>query len=231
MISMGKLYIVGTPIGNLEDISVRALKTLKKADLILTEDKRVTIKLLNALNIGEKNLFTFNQANSDRKIDQTFELIKTHENVCLVSDAGMPVISDPGANLINLCYKENIEIDVIPGPSAPIAALAASGFPGSKFTFLGFIPRDKNRRRLFRKINENLESEIYIFFESPNRLLSTLKDMKEIIGNMEVFIAREITKLHQEFFKGTVEEVLEHFQQNPLKGEITVAFSKRKPLS
>lgn len=228
---MGKLYIVGTPIGNLEDISVRALRTLKKADLILTEDKRVTIKLLNALEVGEKNLFTFNQANSDRKVYQALNLIKTHENICLVSDAGMPVISDPGANLVNLCYKENIEIDIIPGPSAPITTLAVSGFPGSKFTFLGFLPRDKNRRRLFRKINESLESEIYIFFDSPNRLLSTLKDLKNIIGEVEVFIAREITKLHQEFFKGTADEVIEHFQQNPLKGEITVAFSKRKPVS
>src|SRR6056297_4234380 len=101
---MGKLYIVGTPIGNLEDISVRALKTLKNADLILTEDKRVTIKLLNALEIGEKNLFTFNQANSERKINQVLELINTHKNIGLVSDAGMPVISDPGANLIDICY-------------------------------------------------------------------------------------------------------------------------------
>ncbi|MDK2945534.1 16S rRNA (cytidine(1402)-2'-O)-methyltransferase [Geotoga petraea] len=228
---MGKLYIVGTPIGNLEDISIRALKTLKKADLILTEDKRVTIKLLNALEIGEKNLFTFNQVNSERKIHQVLELLKTYERVCLVSDAGMPVISDPGSNLIDSCYKENIEIDIIPGPSAPIATLAASGFPGSKFTFLGFLPRDKNRRRLFRKIKDNLESEIYIFFDSPNRLLSTLKDLENIIGDVEVFIAREITKLHQEFFKGTTDEVIEHFNNNPLKGEITVAFSKRKPFS
>lgn len=225
---MGKLYIVGTPIGNLEDITLRALNTLKKSDLILTEDKRVTIKLLNALKIGEKELFTFNQANSERKINQVIDLIKSHENICLVSDAGMPVISDPGANLINICYKENIDIDIIPGPSAPITALAASGFPGSKFTFLGFLPRDKNRRRLFRKLNESLESEIYIFFDSPNRLLSTLKDLENIIGNVEVFIAREITKLHQEFFKGRTEEVIEHFKNNPLKGEITVAFSKRK---
>ncbi|MGM0639953.1 MAG: 16S rRNA (cytidine(1402)-2'-O)-methyltransferase [Thermotogota bacterium] len=228
---MGKLYIVGTPIGNLEDISVRALKTLKKADLILTEDKRVTIKLLNALDIGEKNLFTFNQANSERKINQVIELINTHNNICLVSDAGMPVISDPGANLIDTCYNKKIEIDIIPGPSAPITALTASGFPGSKFTFLGFLPRDKNRRRLFRKINNNLESEIYIFFDSPNRLISTLKDLEKIIGDVEVFIAREITKLHQEFFKGTTQEVIDHFTNNPLKGEITVAFSKRKPIS
>ncbi len=228
---MGKLYIVGTPIGNLEDISVRALKTLKNADLILTEDKRVTIKLLNALEIGEKNLFTFNQANSERKINQVLELINTHKNICLVSDAGMPVISDPGANLIDICYKKNIELDIIPGPSAPITTLAASGFPGSKFTFLGFLPRDKNRRRLFRKINESLESEIYIFFDSPNRLISTLKDLEKIIGDVEIFIAREITKLHQEFFKGTTQEVIDHFSNNPLKGEITVAFSKRKPIS
>jgi len=228
---MGKLYIVGTPIGNLEDISVRALKTLKNADLILTEDKRVTIKLLNALEIGEKNLFTFNQANSERKINQVLELINTHKNICLVSDAGMPVISDPGANLIDICYKKNIELDIIPGPSAPITTLAASGFPGSKFTFVGFLPRDKNRRRLFRKINESLESEIYIFFDSPNRLISTLKDLEKIIGDVEIFIAREITKLHQEFFKGTTQEVIDHFSNNPLKGEITVAFSKRKPIS
>lgn len=224
---MSKLFLVGTPIGNLEDITLRAIKTLKECDLIMTEDKRVAVKLLNKLEIKDKELFTFNEATSKNKLPLAIEKIKSVSKTCLISDAGMPVISDPGANLAETCIENGIEVDVIPGPSATVTALAASGFPGSKFTFHGFIPRDKNRRRLLRKIVE--DEYIQIFFESPNRILKTLKDILQILGDRDIFIAREMTKMHQDLFRGNITQAIEYYEnKDSIKGEFTVVLSGKR---
>jgi len=226
---MGKLYIVGTPIGNLEDITFRALKILEKADLIFTEDKRVTLKLINHYNLGKKELFTFNEANASKLIEKAITLIKIHEVTALVSDAGMPVISDPGSSLIEECWKEDIEIDIAPGPSAVTTALALSGFVASRFVFLGFLPRDKKLRRLLREINEKEIKSTIVFFESPNRIIKTLKEIKDHLGNVDLFVGREMTKLHQELFRGNVEEALAFFESKEIvKGELTVVISSTK---
>lgn len=226
---MGKLYIVGTPIGNLEDITFRALKILEKADLIFTEDKRVTLKLINHYNLGKKELFTFNEANASKLIEKAITLIKSHEVTALVSDAGMPVISDPGSSLIEECWKEDIEIDIAPGPSAVTTALALSGFVASRFVFLGFLPRDKKLRRLLREINEKEIKSTIVFFESPNRIIKTLKEIKDHLGNVDLFVGREMTKLHQELFRGSVEEALAFFESKEIvKGELTVVISSTK---
>jgi 16S rRNA (cytidine1402-2'-O)-methyltransferase len=221
---MAKLIIVGTPLGNLEDMTFRAVKTLKEADVIFTEDKRVSIKLLNHFEIGTKELFTFNEATAERKVSSAFEIIKKNNICCLISDSGMPVISDPGYQLIQKCIENGIEIDVIPGPSAPITALAASGFPASKFIFLGFLPRDKNRRRLLRNLTEN--DYVIVFFESPNRIVKCLIDIQNILGDREVCIAREMTKIYQEFLRGKISEVLTKLnEKDEIRGELTIVIS------
>jgi len=215
----GNLSLVGTPIGNLEDITLRAIKTIKESDFILAEDTRRTITLLNGLDMGKKEIISFSQQKMLSKTEGILTRIKNGEKAVLVTDAGMPVVSDPGSYIVQRCHEEGIEIDVIPGPSAPICAYAASGFNGS-FIFEGFLGRDKKLRRYLRTITE--ERRMVIFFESPFRLLKTLADILDILGNREVFIAREMTKIHQEFFRGTVQEAIEHFSSSEVKGEITV---------
>ncbi|RKX56779.1 MAG: 16S rRNA (cytidine(1402)-2'-O)-methyltransferase [Thermotoga sp.] len=219
---MGKLYIVGTPIGNLEDITIRAIKVLREVDFLLSEDKRRTYILLNKYGIRKKDMISFNEKNARKKIPMVIEKLRGGKTGALVSNAGMPVISDPGCDLVDACWKEGIEVDVVPGPSALISAVAVSGFPGSKFIFEGFLPRGKRRRRLLRTLRD--EKRVMVFFESPERLLDTLKDIMDIMGNREVFIAREMTKKFQEFFRGTVEEAIKHFQKGAL-GEITIVLS------
>lgn len=219
---MGKLYIVGTPIGNLEDITIRAIKVLREVDFLLSEDKRRTYILLNRYGIRKKDMISFNEKNARKKIPMVIKKLRGGKTGALVSNAGMPVISDPGCDLVDACWKEGIEVDVVPGPSALISAVAISGFPGSKFIFEGFLPRGKRRRRLLRTLRD--EKRVMVFFESPERLLDTLKDIMDIMGNREVFIAREMTKKFQEFFRGTVEEAIKHFQKGAL-GEITIVLS------
>ena len=219
---MGKLYIVGTPIGNLEDITIRAIKVLREVDFLLSEDKRRTYILLNRYGIRKKDMISFNEKNARRKIPMVIKKLREGKTGALVSDAGMPVISDPGCDLVDACWKEGIKVDVVPGPSALISAVAASGFSGSKFIFEGFLPKGKKRRRLLRTLKD--EKKVLVFFESPERLLDTLKDIMDIMGNREIFIAREMTKKFQEFFRGTVEEAIRHFQKGTL-GEITIVLS------
>ncbi|RKX44850.1 MAG: 16S rRNA (cytidine(1402)-2'-O)-methyltransferase [Thermotogae bacterium] len=219
---MGKLYIVGTPIGNLEDITIRAIKVLREVDFLLSEDKRRTYILLNRYGIRKKDMISFNEKNARKKIPMVIKKLRGGKTGALVSNAGMPVISDPGCDLVDACWKEGIEVDVVPGPSALISAVAVSGFPGSKFIFEGFLPRGKRRKRLLRTLRD--EKRVMVFFESPERLLDTLKDIMDIMGNREVFIAREMTKKFQEFFRGTVEEAIKHFQKGAL-GEITIVLS------
>lgn len=220
--NQGILYVVGTPIGNLKDITIRALEVLRNVDLIIAEDTRRTLNLLNHFGIS-KPIESFNEHNSGKKIEKIVELLKLGNRVAQVSDAGMPVISDPGFNLVRSCHKEGIRVEVVPGPSALVSAVAVSGFRGTHFYFVGFMPKDKNRRRLLRKISEIKESELIdavVFFESPERLRKTLEDILSILGNLEIFIARELTKIHEELFLGTVEEALENFDKT--KGELTI---------
>lgn len=214
----GKLVIIGTPVGNLEDFSIRAIKALKEADLVLAEDTRRTIMLLNHYEIGRKELISFSQQKERMKSDHVLQRLISGENIAMVSDAGMPCISDPGALLVDKCHQNGVEVDIIPGPSAVTIAYSASGLSGS-FIFEGFLGRDKKLRRYLRTITE--EKRHIIFYESPFRLIKCLKDILFILGDREVFIAREMTKIHQEFFRGKCSQALEHFAGD-IKGEITV---------
>lgn len=210
------LKVVATPIGNLSDISQRAIETLKNADVILCEDTRRTLKLLSHLEISKK-LISFNDNNSNQKIPQIIEKMKDDVEYALVSDAGMPVISDPGMKLVDACYQNEIAVDVIPGPSAAVCAVAASGLNASHFVFLGFLPRGSKLRKLLRQM---MEFEITIvFFESPYRIKETLNEICAISSTSRIFVAREMTKINQTFYRGNPCELSE--KVNPI-GEITV---------
>lgn len=230
MVQTGKLWLVGTPIGNLEDITLRAVKTLALADLILAEDTRSALRLMSSLEIKPKKVLSFNMHNRAQRIGYVLDRLKGGAAVALVSDAGMPVVSDPGATLVRTCREEDISVDVVPGPSAVTTAIALSGFPGTHFSFLGFLPRGKLRRRIFRKIALGAyENGVIIFFESPYRLKETLVDLLEIVGDRDLFLAREMTKLFQESIAGKVSRVIEHFASSEPKGEITVVLSGKGP--
>jgi len=216
----GILYICGTPIGNLEDITLRALKILKEVNLIAAEDTRHTLKLLNHYQINTK-ITSYYEYNKFKKAPYLVEILKNGQDIALVSDAGMPGISDPGYVLIDLALKNNIKIIPVPGVSALITALVVSGLPTDKFVFEGFLPRKiKERKRYFKSI-ENEERTI-IFYETPHRLKKALKDMLEILGDRKVVIARELTKLYEEIIRGKLSQVLTEISTKEVKGEITL---------
>jgi len=216
----GILYICGTPIGNLEDITLRSLKILKEVNLIAAEDTRHTLKLLNHYRINTK-VTSYYEYNKFKKAPYLVEILKNGQDIALVSDAGMPGISDPGYVLIDLALKNNIKIIPVPGVSALITALVVSGLPTDKFVFEGFLPRKiKERKRYFKSI-ENEERTI-IFYETPHRLKKALKDMLEILGDRKVVIARELTKLYEEIIRGKLSQVLTEISTKEVKGEITL---------
>ena len=216
----GILYICGTPIGNLEDITLRVLKILKEVKLIAAEDTRHTKKLLNHYQINTK-VTSYYEYNKIKKATYLVEILKNNQDIALVSDAGMPGISDPGYVLVNLALKNNIKIIPIPGVSALITALVVSGLPTDKFVFEGFLPRKiKERKRYFKSI-ENEERTI-IFYEAPHRLKRTLKDMLEIWGDRKIVIARELTKMYEEIIRGKLSRVLGEINAKDIKGEITL---------
>lgn len=216
----GILYICGTPIGNLEDITLRALKILKKVKLIAAEDTRHTKKLLNHYQINTK-VSSYYEYNKFKKAPYLVEILKNGQDIALVSDAGMPGISDPGYVLVNLALKNNIKIIPVPGVSALLTALVVSGLPTDKFVFEGFLPRKiKERKRYFRSI-ENEERTV-IFYETPHRLKRALKDMLEIWGDREIVIARELTKKYEEIIRGKLSQVLTEISTMEIKGEITL---------
>jgi 16S rRNA (cytidine1402-2'-O)-methyltransferase len=216
----GKLYVVGTPIGNLEDITLRAIRILKEVDLIACEDTRRTQKLLNAYKIKTRTI-SYHEHNEMTRAPELIIAMEEGSSIALVTDAGMPVVSDPGFRLVHLAVRHTIPVIPVPGASAFVAALAASGMPVDKFRFLGFLPSKKGERR---KALEQLKDapKTLVFYESPHRLLEMLKDAREILGEREVVIAREVTKVHEEFLRGTIGATLEHFKKVPTKGEITV---------
>jgi len=218
--NIGILYICGTPIGNLEDITLRALRILKEVNLIAAEDTRHTLKLLNHYQINTK-ITSYYEYNKFKKAPYLVEILKNGQDIALVSDAGMPGISDPGYVLINLALKNNIKIIPVPGVSALITALVVSGLSADKFVFEGFLPRKiKERKRCFKGI-ENEERTI-IFYETPHRLKRALKDMLEIWGDRKVVIARELTKMYEEIIRGKLSQVLTEISTKEIKGEITL---------
>jgi len=216
----GILYICGTPIGNLEDITLRALKILKKVKLIAAEDTRHTKILLNHYQINTK-ITSYYEYNKFKKAPYLVEILKNGQDIALVSDAGMPGISDPGYALTNLALKNNIKIIPVPGVSALITALVVSGLPTDKFVFEGFLPRKiKERKRYFKSI-ENEERTI-IFYETPHRLKRALKDMLDVLGDRKIVIARELTKKFEEIIRGDLIQVITEINTKEIKGEITL---------
>lgn len=216
----GILYICGTPIGNLEDITLRALKILKKVKLIAAEDTRHTKKLLNHYQINTK-VTSYYEYNKIKKATYLVEMLKNSQDIALVSDAGMPGISDPGYVLVNLALKNNIKIIPIPGVSALITALVVSGLPTDKFVFEGFLPRKIKERKKYFKSIENEERTI-IFYEAPHRLKRALKDMLDIWGERKIVVARELTKMYEEIIRGNLSQVLTEISTKEIKGEITL---------
>ncbi len=198
------------------------MDVLKEAELLVVEDKRRTAILLNSYGIGKKRMLSIAERSSRKKIEKVVGEIKKVKVSALLSDAGTPVVSDPGRAVVEMCWEEGIEVDVVPGPSAVVAAIAASGFPASKFVFLGFLPKGRRRRRTLKDIREG---QTIVFFESPHRFVETLREILEICGDVDIFVAREMTKIHQEFFRGKVSEAVEHFK-GEVKGEITVVMRK-----
>ena len=216
----GILYICGTPIGNLEDITIRALKILKEVKLIAAEDTRHTKILLIHYQINTK-VTSYHEYNKFKKAPYLVEILKNGQDIALVSDAGMPGISDPGYVLINLALNNNIKIIPIPGVSALITALVVSGLPTDKFVFEGFLPRKiKERKRYFKSIKN--EERTIIFYETPHRLKRALKDMLEILGDRKIVIARELTKKYEEIIRGKLNLVLSEMNTKEIKGEITL---------
>ncbi|MEC9491060.1 MAG: 16S rRNA (cytidine(1402)-2'-O)-methyltransferase [Halanaerobiales bacterium] len=224
----GKLYICGTPIGNLSDVSQRLLDVMQRVDIIACEDTRHSRKLLNYFSI-EKKLLSYHEHNEQQRSREIIEKINSGKNIALLSDAGMPVISDPGQILVKEAVKENIEIIPIPGPSAFLAALVVSGLDITSFVFRSFIPRSGNERREFLE-EMALENKTTVFYESPYRLKNTLKDLKEFSEEMaarQTVIAREITKVHEEKYYGTALELYQRLKDQEIKGEIVVVIEGR----
>ena len=217
---MSKLYLVATQIGNLEDITYRAVRILQETDLILSEDTRKTSILLKKYSIIQKQS-SFHKFNEHQSLPKIIEILKEGKSVALVSDAGTPGISDPGFILVRECIRENIEIECIPGPTAFIPALVLSGIPCDRFIFEGFLPVKKGRnKRLLQLASEN---RTMIFYESPHRLQKTLLDMSLYFGSdRPAVIARELTKIHEEIIRGTVKSLFLIVNQKPLKGEIVI---------
>lgn len=216
----GKLYLIATPIGNLGDITYRAVEILKKVDIIAAEDTRHSLKLLNYLDIS-KPMISYHRHNEDTKTETLINLLKDGKNIGLITDAGTPGISDPGEEVVKQAIKENIEIIPIPGACALINALIASGLNTKEFAFYGFLPLDKKLR------NEKMEdiqkqNKTIIFYEAPHRLIKTLQEMEQRLGNIEVVLAKELTKIHEKFIRGTIEKVLETLED--VKGEYIILF-------
>jgi len=214
----GKLYLVATPIGNLEDITLRAIRILKEVDLIAAEDTRNTLKLLNHFEI-KKPLVSYHRHNEEIKVDNLVEKLKNGESIAVVSDAGTPGISDPGEVIVKEAIKNNIEVVPIPGACAAINALIASGLDTKEFSFMGFLPINKKLRKEKLKEIEN-ETKTIIIYEAPHKLKNTLEDLKNILQNRKVVLAREITKIHEEFIRGNIEEIISKAES--LKGEIII---------
>lgn len=223
---MSKLYLVPTPIGNLKDITFRAIEVLKEADLILAEDTRTSGKLLKHFNI-ETHMHSHHMHNEHKTTEGIVKRIQAGETIALISDAGTPAISDPGFLLTRACVEAGIEVDCLPGATAFVPALVNSGLPNNKFVFEGFLPVKKGRQTRLQFLAE--ETRTIIFYESPHKLLKSLTQFVEYFGaDRQISVSREITKLHEETIRGTVAEVLAHYEAKPPKGELVVIVGGKK---
>ena len=216
----GKIYLVPTPIGNLKDMTLRGLEVLQSVDIVAAEDTRQSLKLLNHFEI-KKPLISYHQHNEQGKSEDILEMVREGKSIAIVTDAGTPGVSDPGAIIVQKCIENNIEFEVLPGATAITTALVYSGLDTTKFLFRGFISREtKERKRLFDEIRNSKES--LIFYESPHRLISTLNLLHTELGNRKIAVCRELTKLHEEIRRGSLEEVINYFSERSIKGEFVL---------
>lgn len=216
----GNLFVVGTPIGNLGDITYRAVETLNSVDTILAEDTRNTLKLLTHFNI-KKSLISYEKHTEQKKISQVVKLLDEGKDIALVSDAGMPIISDPGQNLVSYLRGNDYNVIIIPGVTALITAIVGSGFDSSKFTFEGFLSISKKQRKKHLEDIKN-EKRTMIFYEAPHKILYTLKDLLEALGDRKICICRELTKIYEEYKITTIKQAIEYIDKNGIKGEIVL---------
>ena len=222
---MSKLYLVPTPIGNLEDITLRAIRILKEVDLILAEDTRTSGNLLRHLDIS-KPMTAFHIRNEHQVVERIADRIAAGETMALVTDAGTPAISDPGFLLVRECVKRGLEVECLPGPTAFVPALVNSGLPAEKFIFEGFLPHKKGRQTKLQEVAEYPYTTI--LYESPFRLLKTLQQLAEVCGDeRQVCVSRELTKIHEENVRGTLAEAIAHFSKKEIKGEIVIVLEGR----
>ncbi|WP_400071065.1 16S rRNA (cytidine(1402)-2'-O)-methyltransferase [Zobellia russellii] len=223
---MGKLYLVPTPIGNLEDMTLRAIRVLKEVDCILAEDTRTSGKLLQHFEITTQ-MQSHHMHNEHKTVDALVKRLQAGETIALISDAGTPAISDPGFLLTRACVEKNLEVDCLPGATAFVPALVNSGLPNDKFVFEGFLPPKKGRQTRLKLLAE--ETRTIVFYESPYKLIKTLGRFAEYFGaDRQVSVSRELTKLYEETIRGTAEELVDHFTQKPPKGEIVIIVAGKK---
>lgn len=216
----GKLFLCATPIGNLDDMTLRLIKTLQEVDVVAAEDTRHTRKLLSHINVSKK-LISYNEHNKDKAGLQIMQLLKEGNNVALVSDAGYPAIADPGEQLVVLAIENNITIVPVPGANAALSALIVSGLPTATFFFGGFLPKTKKNRLAKLELWKNITSSI-VFYEAPHRIKEVLKEINSVWGNRKVSLARELTKLYEEFYRGSLQDCLKWLEEKPPRGEFTI---------
>ena len=222
----GKLYVVGTPIGNLGDFSPRAVETLEKVDFLAVEDTRVTVKLLNHFDI-KKEMLSYYEHNKKAKGNLILERLLAGETCAVVSDAGMPAISDPGEDLVRLCHQNGIPVESVPGPSAITTALSVAGMPSGRFCFEGFLTTQKNGRRVHLE-ELKTEKRTMVFYEAPHKLLATLEDMYHVFGERDIALVRELTKLHETVFHTNFTQAIDYYTQNPPRGEFVLIINGAK---
>ncbi len=223
------LHVVATPVGNLEDVTLRALDALRECDVIACEDTRVTRRLLDRYEIRAKRLVSYHEHNEKERAPELAELAASGKSVALVTNAGTPLVSDPGYRLVQACLEKGVEVVPVPGASSVLAALVGSGLPTHRFTFLGYLPRKGGpRKRALQGVAE-FDGSIVIY-EAPQRLASTLKDAAEVLGDRRACLAREVTKVHEEFVHGTLPELAQRYAEAPPKGECTLVIGgKERP--
>ena len=222
---MSKLFVVPTPIGNLGDITLRSIEVLKSADLILAEDTRTSSKLLKHYDI-DTPVESFHMHNEHKKLESIINKLRTDFEIALISDAGTPGISDPGFLLVRECINNEVEVECLPGPTAFVPALVSSGLPCDRFSFEGFLPVKKGRTKRLKELST--ETKTMVFYESPHRILKTLNDLSNYFDvESQISVSRELTKLYEETFRGTIKESVEHFEKNKTKGEFVIVLSPK----
>lgn len=222
---MSKLFVVPTPIGNLGDITLRSIEVLKSADLILAEDTRTSSKLLKHYDI-DTPVESFHMHNEHKKLESIINKLRSDFEIALISDAGTPGISDPGFLLVRECINNEVEVECLPGPTAFVPALVSSGLPCDRFSFEGFLPVKKGRTKRLKELS--IETKTMVFYESPHRILKTLNDLSNYFDvESQISVSRELTKLYEETFRGTIKESVEHFEKSKTKGEFVIVLSPK----